>query len=292
MDLKIKNKQGMNFYYDESYHDLSITQKNGIQNINKDAASEYFVVSLVGVKEENLDKFLEKFIEIEKKYKKKIGIKETEEFKRTTIKINNYEYGFSKIKKEYLNFYKELFEILNDFSGILQISTICKFEYVVHEIFKEAYYDIGIPKELINSFIYSFIKFIDQHKTKELIVLIHSDTSKTMEIINEIRTIIKNIKTTRFGYKLKKSEVEFASVLDKMMSNISGNLNVKQTYEWNYEWSLHGLMNLMNELKINDYEMHLYLDGKGNRTKKVYQSAKRLFQNANINRCESKANII
>ena len=70
----MENKKEFTFYYDEAYHDLAITQKNGIQNIDKNDASAYFVVSLVGAREENIDKLLEKFTEIEKNYKKKIGI--------------------------------------------------------------------------------------------------------------------------------------------------------------------------------------------------------------------------
>lgn len=291
MDEKLRNKQSFTFYYDEAYHDLSITQKNGIQNINKRDASAYFVVSLVGTRKENINKLLEGFSEIEKKYKKKIGIKETDEFKGTTIKIKNYNYGFSTMKKEYLNFYTELFEMLNNNYTILQVSTICKFEYVLHEIFNEAYYDMRKSKELIKPLIYSLVKFIDQHKTEQLVSLIHSDTYKTDEIISEIRIIIDGIRKTRLGYKLKESEVEIASVLDCVLSNISCNLNTKQAYEWNYKLSLHGLKNLMEELGINESEMCLDLDGKGYRTDKIYQAATELFPNANINRCESKDNI-
>lgn len=291
MDVKLRNKQSFTFYYDEAYHDLSITQKNGIQNINKRDASAYFVVSLVGTRKENINKLLEGFSEIEKKYKKKIGIKETDEFKGTTIKRKNYKYGFSTMKKEYLNFYTELFEMLNNNYTILQVSTICKFEYVLHEIFNEAYYDMRKSKELIKPLIYSLVKFIDQHKTEQLVSLIHSDTYKTDEIISEIRIIIDGIRKTRLGYKLKESEVEIASVLDCVLSNISCNLNTKQAYEWNYKLSLHGLKNLMEELGINESEMCLDLDGKGYRTDKIYQAAIELFPNANINRCESKDNI-
>ena len=282
------SKQGFAFYYDEAYHDLAITQKNGIQNIDKSDASAYFVVSWVGARKEHVNKIFKKFTEIEGEYKKKIGIKEMDEFKGTTIKINNYKYGFSTMKKLYLNFYTELFKILNDSSVILQISTICKFEYVLHEIFSANYGYSKVPKELINSLIYSFVKFIDQHKTEQLIVLIYSDTSKTDEIISEIRAIIKNVIETRSGYKLKESEVKIAKVLDCMLSNISSDLNIKKTYEWNYKWSLDGLSKLMEELKIKDYDMHLDLDGIGYRTDKIYQAAKELFPNADINRCESK----
>ena len=286
---KVRNNKAFTFYYDEAYHDLAITQKNGIQNINKSDASEYFVVSLVGIRKENINVILEKFSEIEKKYKKKIGIKEMDEFKGTTIKIKNYKYGFSTMKKEFLNFYTELFEMLNDCSAILQISTICKFEYVLHEIFNESY-NMIIPKEF-RPLIYSVVKFINQHKTEQLISLIHSDTDKTDEIITEIRTIISDIRKTRLGYKLKEHEVKIASDLDSFLSNISCDLNIKPAYEWNYKWSLHGLMNLMVELGINDSEMHLDIDGKGCRTNKIYQAAKELFPNADIDRCESKDNI-
>ena len=287
----MENKKEFTFYYDEAYHDLAITQKNGIQNIDKNDASAYFVVSLVGAREENIDKLLEKFTEIEKNYKKKIGIRETDEFKGTTIKIKNYKYGFSTMKKEYLHFYTELFKMLNDYPAIIQISTICKFEYVLHEIFNESYCKMVVPNEPIRPIIYSLVKFIDLHKTEKLISLIYSDTSKTDEIISEIRAIIADIRKTRSGYELKEVEVENAGFLDYLLSNISCDLNAKQAYEWNYKWSLEGLMKLMEKLEINDSEMQLDLDGKGYRTDNIYQAAKELFKNANIKRCESKDNI-
>lgn len=46
-----------NFYYDEAYHDLSITQKDGVQNIDRNDDSLYFVVSIIGIKEEDTTKF-------------------------------------------------------------------------------------------------------------------------------------------------------------------------------------------------------------------------------------------
>jgi len=285
-----KNRR-KHFYYDEAYHDLSITQDNGIQNINKNDASTYFVVSLVGVDEEEINNFLGFYSKIEEKYKKIIGIKQVDEFKGTTIKIKNYDNGLSSMKNDYLKFYTELFEMLYKFSAIVQISTISKFEYVIHEIFKEIYNACPIPREIYKPFLYGLIKFVDKHKTDRLIVLMHSGDCDSEKIVQEIRSIIENVRNSSSKFKLKKSEMEFADVLNVVLSCISGNLNTKKKYEWNYSYSLEGFSKLIEELKLTDYDISLDLDGKGHRTEKIYDTAKKMFPNALIDRYESKDNI-
>ena len=47
-----------NFYYDESYHEPAITQKDGVQNINLEDASVYFTVCIVGISGDRLEDFI------------------------------------------------------------------------------------------------------------------------------------------------------------------------------------------------------------------------------------------
>lgn len=293
MNRRHSDLKEFSFFCDEAYHDIAITQKNGVQNINIDNASEYFIVAIVGIIKEKESKFLEKVVTIENKYKRINGIRDIDEFKGTSIRIKNYKHGFATMKKDYLNFYTELFEILIDFSAIIQISSINKFEYVMHEVFRKNYClleSLGFDER---AFIYSFIKFLNKHKTKKFISLIHSNESKTEEINQEIRTIIECVKMKYSGYKLKESELKFAAILESILkiNNINFELYTQQTYEWNYKWSLDGLKKLKDSLEIDDYQTYLYLDGKGRRTEKIYQAAKKVFPNADINRCESKENV-
>lgn len=279
-----------NFYYDEAYHDLSITQKDGVQNIDRNDDSLYFVVSIIGIKEEDTTKFFKDFLKIEEYFKNKIGIKIADEFKGSSIKIKNYEYGLSTMKSDFLSFYTKLFDLLNSKSAIVQISAICKFEYVIHEIFNGIYAKLNIPEFQIKSFLYAFVKFLNQHKTERLIILMHSNNLNSEDIFSEIISIIEEVINSRHEFELKASEVEFARLLYNVLIEQKGNLNVKQKFEWNYSFSLEGLLLLMSELNINNNNIHLYLDGKGHRTQKLFESAKQMFPNISIERCESKDN--
>jgi hypothetical protein len=288
-----KNNTGeemTNFYYDEAYHDLSITQKDGVQNIDRNDDSLYFVVAIIGISEEDTANFFKDFIKIEDYFKNKIGIKITDEFKGSSMKIKNYEYGLSTMKPDFLNFYTKLFDLLNSKSAIVQISAICKFEYVIHEIFNGIYDKLSIPESQIKSFLYSFVKFLNQHKTERLIILFHSDNLNSEDIFSEIKSIIEEVINSRHESELKASEVEFAILLHNVLIKQKGNLNVKQKFEWNYSFSLEGLLSLIRELNINNNKFHLYLDGKGHRTQKLFESAKQMFPNISIERCESKDN--
>lgn len=56
-----------NFYYDESYHDPAISQKSGVQNIERDNYSEFFTVCIVGVDSNKINEFNSDYLRIEDK---------------------------------------------------------------------------------------------------------------------------------------------------------------------------------------------------------------------------------
>lgn len=59
------------FYYDESYHDPAITQKDGVQNIDLEDASVYFSLCIVGISSDKLEDFINEYTLLENRHKKK-----------------------------------------------------------------------------------------------------------------------------------------------------------------------------------------------------------------------------
>lgn len=290
---KINKNEKKHFYYDESYHDLSITQKDGIQNINTENTSTYFVVSFVGVEENKTNDFLNKYQVLEQEYKNLIGQKEDHEFKGTIINSKNYNKGFSSMRKVFIRFYTKLFDLLDEYSVIINISTISKFENVVSRIFIKYIIELGDfydDKEVYN-LIYGTVKFLEQHKTEKLVKLMHSDEYNSKKLLLEIKKIINYVLETRLNFELKNRECNFACLLNQQINNIEKNLNIEEKYKWDYYFSFDGFKNLLNELDINSENIYLDIDGKGNRTQKIYDTAISMFPNATIERFESKDNL-
>lgn len=286
-------KNAIHFYYDESYHDLSITQKDGIQNINTKNTSTYFVVSFVGVEEDKTNDFLNKYQVLEQEYKNLIGQKEDHEFKGTIINSKNYNKGFSTMRKVFIRFYTKFFDLLDKYSVIINISTISKFEIVVSRIFIKYIIELGnfYDDEEVYNFIYGTVKFLEQHKTEKLVKLMHSDEYNSKELLLEIKKIINYVLETRLNFELKNRECNFACLLDQQINNIEKNLNIEEKYKWDYYFSFDGFKNLLNELNIRSENIYLDIDGKGDRTQKIYDTAISMFPNATIERFESKDNL-
>ena len=293
MAKKINISEIKHFYYDESYHDLSITQKDGIQNINTKNASTYFVVSFVGVKEDKTNDFLNKYQVLEQEYKNLIGQKEDYEFKGTIINSKNYNKGFSSMRKVFIRFYTKLFDLLDEYSVIINISTISKFEIVVSRIFINHIIELGnlFDDKTVASFIYGTTKFLEQHKTEKLVELMHSNKYNSKELLMEIKKIINHVLATRLNSELKNRECNFASHLNLLINNIEKSLNIEEKYKWDYSFSFDGFNNLLNELNIRSENIYLDIDEKGSRTQKIYDTAIVMFPDATIKRFESKDNL-
>lgn len=276
-----------NFYYDESYHDPAITQKNGIQNINAEDASVYFTVCIVGISSDKLEDFINEYTLLENKYKKKIGVNESDEFKGSTFKAKYFNWGLAGIRQNYLYFYNDLFKLLSTHDVIINISIVNKFELLVQKLLVDNLKYSEIPWR---NFVYAFSKFFNTHKTEKLVELIHTDNVKVSDVLCEINIILDDVIEKMQGYELKRYEVNVAKEIKCILSNYKMNFNIRDKYQWNYTYSLSGFKALMDELGISSYDIDLDIDGKGKRINKVIMSAEELLPGAKIIGVDSKQN--
>lgn len=273
------------FYYDESYHDPAITQKDGVQNIDLEDASVYFSLCIVGISSDKLEDFINEYTLLENKHKKKIGVNESDEFKGSTFKAKYFKWGLAGIRKDYLYFYKDLFKLLSTYDVIINISIVNKFELLVQNLLEDNLKYSEIPWR---NFIYAFSKFFNTHKTEKLVRLIHTDNVKASDVLCEINIILDDVIEKMQGYELKRYEVNIAKEIKYVLSNYKIKFNIRDKYQRNYTYSLSGFEALMDELSISSYDIDLDIDGKGKRIDKVIRSAEALLPCAKITGVDSK----
>lgn len=273
------------FYYDESYHDPAITQKDGVQNIDLEDASVYFSLCIVGISSDKLEDFINEYTLLENKHKKKIGVNESDEFKGSTFKAKYFKWGLAGIRKDYLYFYKDLFKLLSTYDVIINISIVNKFELLVQNLLEDNLKYSEIPWR---NFIYAFSKFFNTHKTEKLVRLIHTDNVKASDVLCEINIILDDVIEKMQGYELKRYEVNIAKEIKYVLSNYKIKFNIRDKYQRNYTYSLSGFEALMDELSISSYDIDLDIDGKGKRIDKVIRSAEALLPGAKITGVDSK----
>lgn len=275
------------FYYDESYHDPAITQKDGVQNIDLEDASVYFTLCIVGISSDKLEDFISEYTLLENKYKKKIGVNESDEFKGSTFKAKYFKWGLAGIRKDYLYFYKDLFKLLSTYDVIINISIVNKFELLVRKLLGD---NLKHSEKFWKNFVYAFSKFFNTHKTEKLVKLIHTDNVKVSDVLREINIIFDDVIEKMQGYELKRREVNVAKEIKYILSNYKIEFNIRDKYQRNYTYSLSGFKALMDELSISSYDIDLDIDGKGKRINKVIMSAEALLPCAKITGVDSKQN--
>ncbi|ACV29470.1 Protein of uncharacterised function (DUF3800) [Anaerococcus prevotii] len=273
------------FYYDESYHDPAITQKDGVQNIDLEDASVYFSLCIVGISSDKLEDFINEYTLLENRHKKKIGVNESDEIKGSTFRAKYFKWGLAGIKKDYLYFYNDLFKLLSTYDVIINISIINKFELLVQNLLEDNLKYSEIPWR---NFVYAFSKFFNTHKTEKLVRLIHTDNVKASDVLCEINIILDDVIEKMQGYELKRYEVNIAKEIKYVLSNYKIKFNIRDKYQRNYTYSLSGFEDLMDELSISSYDIDLDIDGKGKRIDKVIMSAEALLPGAKITGVDSK----
>lgn len=275
------------FYYDESYHDPAITQKSGVQNISNKDASLYFTVCIIGIEENKHDSLIEEYLKLEKKYKKKIHLADNSEFKGSRIKFKYLKNGLAGCRRNFVDFYDELFKLLDDYNVIIHLSTINKFELLVQNLFEENFQIDPDTNIIWENFVYSFAKFFNTHKTNKLVELIHSNSNNLDDLLCELNKILDNVINTMDGYELKTCEVFTANQIKSILKRYKLKFKVQNKYDWNYFYSLSGFKALLAELNIKSDDIILKIDGEGKLIEKIRDAARGLLTDATINMVDS-----
>lgn len=268
------------FYQDESGHDIKLSNKESGFNFEINNQTAYFTNAFLGIPVNELDKFEKRFIELELKYKKVLGIQSDVEFKAESIKNKNFKFGLSTMDLKYINFYNELFDLIDD-NYLIQISIINKFEFMLLQCFQNEFSNI-LPE-----YIYGFIKFLDRNKTQNIRKLLTNEETTIIDLYQEVVQICeKFIIHNRKNEKLQ-LELNYAETLQAILSSLIENINPQEKYDFDYRGSFKGLLQLFHELGLEGKDLILYIDGKGHKTDKLYNNAKEVLEGYQIERVDS-----
>ena len=222
----------MIFYYDETFHDRKITMlSNGYPNIYESNDNDSFVFAILGDRKEKMDKILLEYEKIEKLTKEKLQLEG--ELKSTTFKRGFFKNGFSTMDKNCKSFYIHFFTFLIENNLKFQMGCISKTEYL---IFQFAYALDFPPGIIINSFIYSLTKFVEQHRLynylRDLIkgesVFLEKFKSSLIKLLCKFFEEVKGIKREEKEIIAVRQLIEIL-----MVSKVKSNKTICKN--WNYD---------------------------------------------------------
>lgn len=268
------------FYQDESGHDIKLSNKESGFNFEINNQTAYFTNAFLGIPVNELDKFEKRFIELELKYKKVLGIQSDVEFKAESIKNKNFKFGLSTMDLKYINFYNELFDLIDD-NYLIQISIKNKFEFMLLQCFQNEF------SNTLSEYIYGFIKFLDRNKTKNIRKLLTNEETTIIDLYQEVVQICEKFIIHNGKNEKLQLELNYAETLQAILSSLIENINPQEKYDFDYSGSFKGLLQLFHELGLEGKDLILYIDGKGHKTDKLYNNAKEVLEGYQIERVDS-----
>ena len=258
-----------NFYFDETYHDRKITIKSSgkINTFTADKSDSYIGV-FWGFDNKKQSSVTKRLFALENKYIARYGL--TSEFKSINIARQNFNFGVRSFNRDALDYYNDLFALLEQIAPIIHVNIVSKIEYLVRNIFETA--DVNHTSGVsINSFYYSITKFIIVYHTEKLITALY-ETIETgdgtffkEELLNHLEHTIAALK----GIKRKEREVPALLQLHMVVSGCTFNKPINSKYDFIYFQNFDGLMRLLDKLRISSQRAVITID----REEATYQAA-------------------
>jgi len=157
------------FYFDEIFHDRKITQtKDDKINIYSEYTYDVYTGFFFGINEAEQQNVIKKFNEFENRYKKLFCVPINEEFKSTVIHKKNFNKGFRTFNKNTIDFYKDLFDLLDNELAAFHICMFSKTEQIVSEFVKNLKFPVYMSLHK-SSFVYSLTKFLLNYRNEKMI---------------------------------------------------------------------------------------------------------------------------
>ena len=260
-----------NFYFDETFHDPKITIKeDGALNVLKENTNESYIGVFWGYEYCKEKAIYGKLKALEDKYAKIFDVKD--EFKSTTIGKKNFEYGIRSFNNNAYDFYKDLFEVLEEINPMLHINMVSTVELLIRNIFDGNELCKRTPGIILNSFYYSMTKFILFYHSPHLLksfyeVTVTGDGEKLkQELVNHLEKIISATE----GIKRKEREIPAFKSLKRSVSSYRFNTLINNKYDFVYFQNFDGLMNFLEEKRISSKDVNLIID----KEKNTYMTAK------------------
>lgn len=273
-----------NFYYDEAFHDRSITAKDNSEiNIYKNGSSDIYVGFFCGYDETLEAAISKKYLELDHKYRELFTIPEGKELKGTTIKRQNYTHGFASLKKLNINFYDDFFSLLDNPNIIFHISMFSKTELIIREFMR----NLTFPSQLKpaeETIIYILTKFLFNYRKQSLLkkMMEASTPSEAVQVLHLLRDYVKKVVEQSGHTKKKRAERNALFELHCILGYAQITNYIKPELSWRYEPIFIGFNKLLRERNISRKNVSLVIDTE----EKTYIAAKAVGKYGN---CEQDA---
>lgn len=238
---------GYRFYYDESSHSESITEKT----LNAENFYDNFITVIVGWDEAYESSLQTKYNAFEEKYKsRKAG--NPAELKSSTIKTSDIVNGFASIKNKELTTLIEDYLSLFDEKVYVCISFINKIEFLVNQIID------GYDEEIwfdVDAFKYTLVKALRTYNPQNVITQLYENPSGMVDSIRVFLEERIKINENSLGLKQKENQAfkEVLFILDK--------LSPIKDIIWDYSAPFMGFSKYLNHKGITDYSLILDKEG-------------------------------
>lgn len=253
-----------NFYFDETFHDRKITVKpSGVINTFTENKNDSYLDVFWGLDNTRSSTSTKKLHTLEHKYRDKFGLEG--EFKSTNISKKNFTYGIRSFNKDTMEYYRDLFSVLEQLSPIIHVNALSKIEYLVRNIF-----DVNslehVPGVSSNSFFYSITKFILTYHSAALIQALYTSAetgdreSFRDELLNHLEEVIYAIK----DIPRKEREYRTLCQMHMLISLVRLDGTIRTKYDFIYFQNFDGLNRLLGELKISPQRVNLVIDQEEN----------------------------
>ncbi len=197
----------------------------------------------------------------EERQKRRFGLTKEQELKSTIIRPKNYKYGIRSFNKTTMEFYRDLFEVLDVINPIIQINAISKVEYFLRRTFEK----VDMPFTYYfneNAFYYTLTKFMITYHNKELINGLYNiiDMASLDNFIQLLLFDLRCILDAIYGIERKEQEILAFEQLYEVLSEAKLTFNLTKKFDFAYFVNFEGLQRLLEEKDIDICKVKLVLD--------------------------------
>lgn len=252
------------FYFDESFHDrkIVIAENGKINTLRNDAIDDYVGV-FWGCERSKLDTYIKDLTAFENNYRTIFGLPADKEFKSEIIKQKNYQYGIRTFNKNAMDFYFDLFCMLEHWEFILQVNIVSKIELLIRNALNSVTFPYFANR---NSFIYSLAKLIVVNRPKQLLEALEGVAAGDSPLVfrNALLDTLRAIMAASEGVPRKEKTIEAFSEICYIVESMSFNVTPTTKIDFLYFINFDGLCKLLGELNIRPQSIKITIDTEEN----------------------------
>lgn len=244
-----------NLYYDESFSDRKITNKDGVLNILRENTLDSYVSTFILINTSLLSDIENRYHIFEEITKKILGLSNEVEVKGELIsKKKQFKNGIASFHKNTVEIYQLYFDFIFENNLDFQLNVFNKMELLL----RSSVVKNSIPKDLKNnSFIYSLSKFLAIYNDSRVLNSFfepkyYSEISrKIIELMEVVQQHIEGIERKSLeNFMMKESISILKRVKFKKITDIA----------WNYNIQLDGALKLLDEMNVCTSSVNFYPD--------------------------------